>query len=89
MKKTQKTFLIWLILIILWNFGVPGASPVYDVLVAVVLSLLAKVLEKNVSSNLDSNNFTLLLFVFLILIIFTHRKNILNLKNRKEHKIKL
>jgi glycerol-3-phosphate acyltransferase PlsY len=48
-----------------------------------------KVLEKSDSSNLDSNNFTLLLFVFLILIIFTHRKNILNLKNRKEHKIKL
>ena len=48
MKKNQKIFLIWLILIIAWNFGVPEAAPIYDVLVAVVLSLVAKELEKNV-----------------------------------------
>jgi len=29
-----------------------------------------------------------ILFIFFILIIFTHRKNILNLKNRTENKIK-
>ena len=34
-------------------------------------------------------NFSFILFVFLILIIFTHRKNIANLKNRTEQKIKL
>jgi len=32
-------FLIWLILIIAWNFGCPEAGPLEDVLVAVVLSL--------------------------------------------------
>ena len=32
---------------------------------------------------------SLLLFIFFILIIFTHRKNISNLKNRTEQKIKL
>ena len=31
----------------------------------------------------------LILFVFFILIIFTHRKNISNLKNKTEHKIKI
>ena len=31
----------------------------------------------------------LILFIFFILIIFTHRKNISNLKNRTEQKIKL
>lgn len=30
-----------------------------------------------------------LLFIFFILIIFTHRKNISNLKNKTEHKIKI
>ena len=30
-----------------------------------------------------------ILFIFFILIIFTHRKNILNLKNKTEHKIKI
>jgi len=32
---------------------------------------------------------SLLLFIFFILIIFTHRKNISNLKNNTEHKIKI
>ena len=48
MKKNKKIFLIWLVLVIAWNFGVPEAAPPYDVLVAVVLSLVAKELEKNV-----------------------------------------
>ena len=30
-----------------------------------------------------------ILFIFFILIIYTHRKNILNLKNKKEKKIKI
>ena len=32
---------------------------------------------------------SLLLFIFFILIMFTHRKNISNLKNKTEHKIKI
>ena len=32
---------------------------------------------------------SLLLFIFFILIIFTHKKNISNLKNKTEHKIKI
>ena len=31
----------------------------------------------------------LILFIFFILVIFTHRKNISNLKNKIEHKIKI
>ena len=34
-------------------------------------------------------NSSFILFVFLILIIFTHRKNIYNLKNKSEPKIKI
>ena len=30
----------WLILVILWNFGFPKATPFQDVIVAVILSLL-------------------------------------------------
>ena len=37
----------------------------------------------------ESGDIKLLLFVILILIIFTHKKNISNLKNRTEQKIKL
>ena len=33
-------WLAWLILVILWNYGFPQATPLQDVLVAVILSLL-------------------------------------------------
>lgn len=35
-------FLVWLLLVILWNFGVPEASPIYDVLMAIILSFITK-----------------------------------------------
>ena len=37
---------IWLIGVILWNFGVPDATPIEDVLVAVALSFLSVGLKK-------------------------------------------
>ena len=46
MKKNQKIFLLWLILIVVWNFGVPGAKPVYDVLMAIILSIVSTLLNK-------------------------------------------
>ena len=46
--KIKKTFIIWLFLVVLWNFGVPGAAPIYDVLVAVALSFFAKFVEEKV-----------------------------------------
>ena len=39
-------YIVWLIGVILWNFGVPNASPLEDVLVAIVLSFLTIVLKK-------------------------------------------
>ena len=34
----MKIYIIWLIGVIAWNFGVPEASPIADVLVAIILS---------------------------------------------------
>jgi len=45
-----------------------------------------KVINPDIVFNYD---FTLLLFIFFILILFTHKKNIFNLKNKKENKIKI
>ena len=42
----MKIYIIWLIGVVLWNFGVPGASPLEDVLVAIVLSFLSIILKK-------------------------------------------
>ena len=39
-------WLIWFILVIIWNYGFPEASPFLDVLVAVLLSFLNIVLIK-------------------------------------------
>jgi len=36
-------FLIWISLVCLWNFGVPEATPTYDVLVAVALSFISRI----------------------------------------------
>ena len=40
-----KSFLIWLLLVILWNFGWPNAEPIFDIIMAILLSFLAKFLE--------------------------------------------
>jgi len=43
MKKINQNtlyWIAWLILVILWNFGYPDAKPIYDVIVAVVLSII-------------------------------------------------
>ena len=42
----MKVFFIWLFAIIIWNFGVPEASPIEDVIVAMLLSLLTMKLKK-------------------------------------------
>ena len=59
------------------------------------LTVFTVTLIKDTSlQSIDSNTYIeeeikLILFIFFILIIFTHRKNISNLKNKKEHKIKI
>ena len=37
----MKIYIIWLIGVILWNFGYPEAAPILDVLAAIILSLLS------------------------------------------------
>ena len=39
-------YFIWLIGVILWNFGFPDATPLEDVLVAILLSFVSIILKK-------------------------------------------
>jgi len=39
-------FIIWLGLVIIWNYGVPLASPGEDVLVAVILSIFSMIVNR-------------------------------------------
>jgi len=41
----MKVFIIWLIGVVLWNFGYPAASPLEDVVMAVILSLISMYLK--------------------------------------------
>ncbi|MBD1157169.1 hypothetical protein IDH10_03260 [Pelagibacterales bacterium SAG-MED20] len=42
----MKVYIIWLIGVIAWNFGVPSASPIEDVIIAILLSFLSMGLKK-------------------------------------------
>ena len=39
-------FVIWLVFVIAWNFGYPQASPLEDVIVAVILAMFNISLKK-------------------------------------------
>jgi len=42
----MKIYIIWLIGVIMWNYGFPDAKPVEDVIVAILLSFLSIGLKK-------------------------------------------
>ena len=42
----MKIYIIWLIGVVAWNFGVPEASPIADVIVAIILSFLSFGIKK-------------------------------------------
>ncbi len=42
----MKIYLIWLVSVIIWNYGFPQATPLEDVLVAIILSLISVILKK-------------------------------------------
>ena len=42
----MKVYIIWLIGVIIWNFGFPNATPIADVIIAVLLSFLSMSLKK-------------------------------------------
>ena len=46
----------WLILVILWNYGFPKATPIQDVLVAVILSVLFIIIQKLQSRDLQNRS---------------------------------
>ena len=41
----MKIYIIWLIGVIIWNFGYPEVSPLLDVIAAILLSFLSLVLK--------------------------------------------
>ena len=59
MRKTYIVYIMWLLGVILWDFLYPQANPIYDVIMAVLLSGMVIVLNKKnyfnpISFNLSS-----------------------------------
>jgi hypothetical protein len=42
----MKVYIVWLIGVIIWNFGFPEAMPIADVVAAILLSFLSIILKK-------------------------------------------
>ncbi len=42
----MKIYIIWLVGVVLWNFGYPAANPLEDVMAAIILSLISMGLKK-------------------------------------------
>ena len=54
--KKKINWIVWLVLVILWNYGFPNATPLQDVLVAVILSILLMIIQKFQSRHLQNSN---------------------------------
>ena len=42
----MRVYIIWLIGVFIWNFGFPEATPIADVVAAILLSFLSIILKK-------------------------------------------
>ena len=80
--------LTWITVALIFKYS--SLSSIFASITVFVISFIKenviKVFDPNIS---NINDIKLLLFIFLILIIYTHKNNISNLINRTEHKIKL
>ena len=78
----------WLTVSLIFKYS--SLSSMFASFTVFVVSLLKDTALKSIISDAYiDEEIKLILFVFLILIIFTHRKNISNLKNKTELKIKI
>ncbi len=68
--------IVWLVLTFLFRFA--SLSSIFSTLIIFLYSYF-----------FENNNFSLILFIFFIIILYTHRENIVRLKNSSENKIKL
>ncbi len=78
----------WIVVSLIFKYS--SVSSMFSTLTVFVVSIIKDVALISINSkfNIDGN-INLLLFIFFILIIYTHRNNIYNLKNKTEHKIRI
>ncbi len=78
----------WLTVSLIFKYS--SLSSIFSSLTVFIVALIRDTALKSIDTNTYiDEEIKLILFIFFILIIFTHRKNISNLKNKTEHKIKI
>ena len=78
----------WLVILLIFKYS--SVSSMFASLTVVITNFVRESfisIDPALASNQVTNS--KLLFIFFILIVFTHRKNIINLKNKTEQKIKI
>ena len=78
----------WIVISLIFKFS--SLSSMFASLTVFIITLIKDTALESINPTLNfDQDIKLILFVFFILIIFTHRKNISNLKNKTEQKIKI
>ena len=45
LSDIDRVFGVWILLVILWNYGYPNAEPLYDVIVSIGLFVIVKIIR--------------------------------------------
>ena len=78
----------WIVISLTFKYS--SLSSMFSSLTVFVIAFVKDTALKSINPDIDiGEDIKLLLFIFFILIIYTHRKNIYNLKNKTEQKIKI
>ena len=78
----------WLVLALIFRYS--SLSSMFATFTVFIVAFIKDGVLDAIDPNLNSDGgFNLILFILFILIIFTHKKNISNLKNKTEQKIKI
>ena len=78
----------WLVVSLIFKYS--SLSSMFSSLTVFVVTLIKETTLQSIGSTIYiEEKIKLILFIFFILIMFTHKKNISNLKNKTEHKIKI
>tara|TARA_B100000579_G_scaffold418524_1_gene416179 strand:- start:394 stop:1005 length:612 start_codon:yes stop_codon:yes gene_type:complete len=78
----------WIVILLIFKFS--SVSSIFSSLTVFIVTFFREGIGKVINPDFDySSNIKILMFIFFVLIVFTHRANIYNLKNKKEKKIKI
>jgi len=78
----------WVVVSLIFRYS--SLSSMFGSLTVFVVTLIKDTALRSINANINfDEDIRLTLFIFFILIIFTHRKNISNLKSKTEKKIRI